>query len=96
VVAAQTFTPLMSAALVFPAGGRRRAEYTLAPGLHSGDGISREWMRCHLGRGSATQAAVPESGTRVCGAGVRAGPLSTEFCHLAGEVLVMLQKCSAV
>jgi hypothetical protein len=43
--------PLMSAALVSPAGGRRRAEYTVAPGLLSGGGSTRGWVQCSLGSG---------------------------------------------
>jgi hypothetical protein len=31
--------PVISAALVYPAGGRRRGEYTFTPGLHSSDCI---------------------------------------------------------
>jgi hypothetical protein len=33
--------PVMSVALVSSPGGRGRAEYTSAPGLHSGDGNSK-------------------------------------------------------
>jgi hypothetical protein len=79
--------PLMSTALVSPAGSRHRAECTFAPGLHSGDGTNRGWMQRHLGRGSAAWAAV---------SGARADPLGAECCHLAGEVLDMPYKCGAV
>jgi hypothetical protein len=48
------------------------------------------------GRESASRAAVPGTGARIPGAAVRAVPLGTECCHLAGEVLDPLQKCGAV
>jgi hypothetical protein len=41
--------PVVSAALVFPACGRSRVEYTCAPGLRSGGGTIMGWVRCHLG-----------------------------------------------
>jgi hypothetical protein len=43
--------PVMSAALVSSPGGGSWAEHTFVPGLRSGDGISRGWVRCRLVRG---------------------------------------------
>jgi hypothetical protein len=43
--------PVVSAPLVSSAGSRRRARYTFALGLRSGDDTSTGWMRCRLGRG---------------------------------------------
>jgi hypothetical protein len=44
--------PVISAALVSSAGGRRRARYTFALGPRSGDGTSRGWVLCRLLAGS--------------------------------------------
>jgi hypothetical protein len=109
--------PVMSAALLSPADGRGRAEYTFEPGLHSGDGISRGGFGVASGGRSATWAAVPgdragftAAGARIPGAGTgvpgaeervpesgaKAVVFSGECCHLAGEVLNLLQKCGFV
>jgi hypothetical protein len=89
--------PVVSAALVPSAGGRRRARYTFALGLRSSDGTSRGWVWCHLGT-----VRMPCAGTRVTGAGgvpeasAETVLLSAECRHLAGEVVDLLQNCGVV
>jgi hypothetical protein len=87
-VAAQTCAAV-DACGVFPADGRRRAEYTSAPGLDSSNGTSRGWVQCHLGRGICCSGGGSWSWSEV-----RPGQL----CVLppGGRGLDTLQKCGAV
>jgi hypothetical protein len=87
----------MSAVSVSLAGGRRRVEYTFAFGLYNGDSTSRGWMQRHLGRFLELRPGTPGAGAKVGpGAEARVDLLRAECCHLAGEVLDPLQKCSDV
>jgi hypothetical protein len=83
----------MSAVLVFPAGGRRRAEHNFAPGGSAEVTVPVEGGCTVIsGRGSAARAAVLGAGAGIPGGGARVSPHGTECCHLAGEVLDTLQK----
>jgi hypothetical protein len=91
----------MPATLVSPAGGRRRAWYTFAPGLRSGNGTSKGWDRCCPLRGSVTWAAIPGDGTGVdetgvAGAGVPGAGTRvrrTEERILKGSARAVLLSC---
>jgi hypothetical protein len=94
----------------FLAGCRCRGAYTSALLPRSGDGTSRGWVRCRLGRGTSVWSAIPgagvwipRAGTRVPGAvgkvpedGVETVLLGAECRHLAREVVDLLQMCGVV
>jgi hypothetical protein len=62
---------MMSAALVFFAGGRSSAGYNFGLGFRSGNGTNRGWVWCRLGRVSAVGAAILGAGEGTSGAGAR-------------------------
>jgi hypothetical protein len=88
--------PLMSAALISLLVVGAGLSALLHPGFVTVMVPAGGGWNVILGGASAAWAAVPGAVVRVSGTGVRVGPLCTECCHLAGEVLDTLQKCGAV
>jgi hypothetical protein len=84
--------PVMSVMLVSSAGDRRRVGYTFALGLRSGDGTSRGWVRCRLGRGSLL------FGLRFLGPGRESLVLEQGSLELRGGSLKLVRRrsCSAL